>query len=164
MATTTFDVPEGLPYVDITREFNAPRDLIHRAYTDPELVPQWLGPRGYTMDLQKWEVRDGGAWRYVQTDPTGEKWGFHGVFHGPQTEERMVQTFEFEGAPGHVSLEALEFIERDGRTLVRNHAVYQSIEARDAMIESGMEEGVNDGFDRLDELLERLATPAGAGR
>jgi uncharacterized protein YndB with AHSA1/START domain len=76
----------------------------------------------------------------------------------------MLQTFEFEGAPGHVSLEALEFIERDGRTLVRNHAVYQSIEARNAMIESGMEEGMNDGFDRLDELIERLTAPAGAGR
>ena len=162
MGATKITAPAGIPFIDIEREFAAPRALVYRAYVDPELLKQWLGPRKYGMEVDVWEPRDGGRWRFVHRDAENA-YGFHGVFHGPQTEERMLQTFEFEGAPGHVSLEALEFIERDGRTLVRNHAVYQSIEARNAMIESGMEEGLNDGFDRLDELLERLATPAGAG-
>jgi uncharacterized protein YndB with AHSA1/START domain len=160
MATTTFDVPEGLPYVDITREFNAPRDLIHRAYTDPELIPQWLGPRGYTMDLETWEVRDGGAWRYVQTDPQGEKWGFHGVFHGPQTAEQMIQTFEFEGVPGHVSFSELRLEEQDGKTTAMTHVVFMSLEDRDGMIESGMKVGVVEGFERLDEIIAKLAPVA----
>ena len=160
MATTTFDVPEGLPYVDITREFNAPRDLIHRAYTDPELIPQWLGPRGYTMDLEKWEVRDGGAWRYVQTDPTGEKWGFHGVFHGPQTPDQMIQTFEFEGVPGHVSFSELRLEEKDGKTTARTHVVFMSLEDRDGMVQSGMEFGVVEGYERLDEIIAKLAPVA----
>ncbi|MEW5991677.1 MAG: SRPBCC family protein [Chloroflexota bacterium] len=162
MGATQIAAPAGVPFIDIEREFAAPRALVHRAYADPELLKQWLGPRRLVMEVEVWEPRDGGRWRYVHRD--GETaYAFHGVFHGPQTEERMVQTFEFEGAPGHVSLEQVEFIDLGGRTLVRNHSVYQSIEARDAMIESGMEEGMNDGFDRLDALFERLTAPAGAG-
>jgi uncharacterized protein YndB with AHSA1/START domain len=159
MSKTQIDVPAGVPFIDITREFDAPRDLVFRAYTDPELLVQWLGPRKYTMTIDKYDLRDGGQWRYVHTDDEGTAWGFHGVFHGDQTPERMVQTFEFEGAPGHVSLESLVLEERDGKTVVRNHSVYQSIEARDAMADSGMESGVNEGYDRLDEVLARLASP-----
>jgi len=159
MSSTRIDAPDGVPFIDITREFDAPRDLVFRAYTDPELLVQWLGPRKYKMTIDRWEPRDGGTWRFVHSDDQGNAWGFHGVFHGEQTPDGMLQTFEFEGAPGHVSLEKLVLEERDGKTTVRNHAVYQSIEARNAMIESGMEEGMNDGFDRLDDLLARL-TPA----
>jgi uncharacterized protein YndB with AHSA1/START domain len=164
MGTTKITAPAGIPFIDIEREFAAPRALVYQAYADPELLKQWLGPRKYVMEVEVWEPRDGGRWRYFHRD--GENaYAFHGVFHGPQTEERMLQTFEFEGAPGHVSLESVEFIERDGRTLVRNHSVYQSVEARNAMIESGMAEGLEDGFARLDELVERLTTqaPAAAG-
>jgi uncharacterized protein YndB with AHSA1/START domain len=157
MSATQIDAPAGVPFIDITREFDAPRDLVFKAYTDPELLVQWLGPRKYKMTVQSWEPRDGGKWRFVHSDDQGNAWGFHGVFHGEQTPDGLLQTWEFEGAPGHVSLEKLVLEERDGKTIVRNHAVYQSLEARDAMIESGMEEGVNDGFDRLDDLLARLA-------
>ena len=163
MGATKISAPAGVPFIDIEREFAAPRALVHRAYSDPELLTQWLGPRKYVMEVEVWEPRDGGRWRYVHRDGDNA-YGFHGVFHGPQTEERMVQTFEFEGAPGHVSLESVEFIDRGGRTLVKNHSVHQSVEARNAMIESGMEEGLNDGFNRLDELIDRLTTPDGAGR
>ena len=159
MSKTQIDAPAGVPFLDITREFDAPRDLVFKAYTEPDLLVQWLGPRKYTMTIDEYEPRDGGRWRYVHSDDDGNAWGFHGVFHGDQTPDGMLQTFEFEGAPGHVSLEKLVLEERDGKTVVRNHAVYQSIEARDAMVESGMEEGMNDGFDRLDDLLARLATP-----
>jgi uncharacterized protein YndB with AHSA1/START domain len=163
MGVTKITAPAGVPFIDIEREFAAPRALVHRAYSDPELLKQWLGPRKYVMEVEVWEPRDGGRWRYVHRD--GENaYGFHGVFHGPQTEERMLQTFEFEGAPGHVSLESVEFIDRGNRTLVKNHSAYQSVEARDAMVESGMAEGLEDGFNRLDELVARLTAPAGAGR
>lgn len=146
----------GLPFIDIRREFDAPRDVIFRAHTDPELLVQWLGPRGYEMTVDRWEVRDGGAWRYVSRDAEGNEFGFHGVFHGPPTPERLVQTFEFEGAPGHVSLDSLTLEERDGRTLVHIHSVHETVEARDAMVESGMEDGVQQGYERLDELVARL--------
>lgn len=160
MAKTQIDAPAGVPFIDMSREFDAPRDLVFRAYSDPELLVQWLGPRKYKMTVESWDVRDGGRWRYVNSDDEGNAWGFHGVFHGDQTPDGMLQTFEFEGWPGDVSLESLVFEETDGKTVVRNHAVYQTVQARDAMIESGMESGVNEGFDRLDELISRLREPA----
>jgi uncharacterized protein YndB with AHSA1/START domain len=159
MTKTQIDAPAGVPFIDITREFDAPRDLVFRAYSDPELIVQWLGPRKYTMNLDAWDARDGGTWRYTHSDDQGNAYGFHGVFHGDQTPDGMLQTFEFEGWPGHVSLESIRFEERDGKTIIRNHSVYQSVADRDGMIESGMEEGMNDGFDRLDELLTTLRQP-----
>jgi uncharacterized protein YndB with AHSA1/START domain len=161
MSTTQIDAPAGVPFIDMTREFDAPRDLVFRAYTDPELLVQWLGPRKYKMTVDSWDVRDGGKWRYVHSDDAGNAFAFHGVFHGDQSPDGMLQTFEFEGWPGHVSLESLVFEEKDGKTVLRNHSVYQSVEARDAMIESGMESGVNEGYDKLDELLAKLRQPVG---
>jgi uncharacterized protein YndB with AHSA1/START domain len=160
MAKTQIDAPAGVPFIDMSREFDAPRDLVFKAYTDPELLVQWLGPRKYKMSVESWDVRDGGKWRYVNSDDDGNAWGFHGVFHGDQTPDGMLQTFEFEGSPGNVSLESLVFEDEDGKTVIRNHSVYQSIQARDAMIESGMEGGVNEGFDRLDELIAKLRESA----
>lgn len=146
-----------MPQIVITREFDAPRELLFRAHTDPALLAQWLGPRGLTMTVDRWEVRDGGTWRYIHRDGDGNEYGFHGVFHGtPSAEGGIVQTFEFEGTPGHVSLETLTFEERDGKTVVRTNDIFQSVEDRDAMLQLGMAEGVNEGYERLDELLARL--------
>jgi uncharacterized protein YndB with AHSA1/START domain len=157
MSKTEISAPEGVPFIDVTREFDAPRDLVFRAYTDPDLLVQWLGPRKYEMRIDHYDARANGSYRYVHSDGTNE-WGFHGVFH-ELSPDAMVQTFEFEGAPGHVSLDRLSLEERDGRTIAHSHSVFQTVEARDAMIEHGMADGMNDGFDRLDELLARLATP-----
>ena len=159
MTKTQIDAPAGVPFIDITREFDAPRELVFRAYSDPELIVQWLGPRKYTMDLDAWDVRDGGTWRYTHRDEQGNAYGFHGVFHGDQSADGMVQTFEFDGWPGHVSLESITFEDRGGKTVIHNHSTYQSVADRDGMIESGMEEGMNDGFDRLDEVLAKLRQP-----
>jgi uncharacterized protein YndB with AHSA1/START domain len=156
MAKTQITAEPGAPFIEVTREFDAPRDLIYRAHTDPDLLAQWLGPRGMQMKVERWDVRDGGAWRYVHIDPDGNEWGFHGVFHGPPSPDRMVQTFEFEGAPGHVSLGTVTLEEDGGRTRVHVHSVYQSVEDRDAMIEGGMEVGMTEGYERLDELVARL--------
>lgn len=153
---TQITAEPGVPLITITSEFDAPRDLVFRAYTEPDLLMQWLGPRRFTGVVERQELRDGGRWRFVHSDDQGNAYGFHGVFHGEQSPDLMVRTFEFEGAPGHVSLEMLTIVERDGRSLVRSVAAYFSVEDRDAMLQGGMEDGVRDGNERLAELLERL--------
>ena len=146
----------GVPQVLTRREFDAPRDLVYRAFTEPDLLTQWLGPRKYTMTVDRFDLRDGGTWRYVHSDDDGNAWGFHGVFHGTASPDGMVQTFEFEGAPGHVSMDTATFEEHDGKTTVRTNTVFQSVEARDAMVDNGMADGMNEGYERLDELLAKL--------
>lgn len=157
MNTTTIVAEPGGQSLSITREFDAPREWLFRAFTDPDLLVQWLGPRRLSMTIDVFEARDGGKWRYRHQEPDGAEYAYRGVFHGAPSVNGIVQTFEFEGWPGRVSLEALTFEERDGKSTVRQNAVYQSVADRDAMIESGMESGVNEGFEKLDELLPRLA-------
>lgn len=157
MGKTQFTAEPGIPQIISEREFDAPRELLFRAWTEPDLLKQWLGPRNLTMEIDRYDVRDGGTWRYVHRDDEGNEYAFHGVFHGDPSPEGMVQTFEYEGYPGHVSLDTLTFEERNGKTIVRTNTVFQSVEARDGMMQSGMEYGVNDGYDRLDELIAKLA-------
>ena len=145
----------GVPQILTERAFDAPRDLVFRAFTEPDLLAQWLGPRGYTMTIDQFDPRDGGSWRYIHSDGDGNSYGFHGVFHSDPSPDGFVQTFEFEGAPGHVSLDTMVLEERDGRTIVRTNSVFQSVEARDAMVESGMADGMCQGYEQLEELLEK---------
>lgn len=156
MSETRITAEPGIPLITIEREFDAPRDLVFRAYTDPELIVRWLGPRELTTRIEEYDVRDGGRWRYISTDPDGNEFGFHGVFHGTPSPDVTVQTFEFEGVPGHVALETLTMTERDGRTFVRTVSSFQSVEDRDGMVESGMEHGVNDSHERMAELLATM--------
>ena len=146
----------GVPQVFTERTFDAPRELVFRAFVEPDLLVQWLGPRQYTMTIDRFDARDGGSYRYVHADDAGNAFGFHGVFHGEPSPDGFVQTFEFEGAPGNVSMDTLTLEERDGKTTVRTNSVFQSVEARDAMVQSGMAEGMNDGYDRLEELVAKL--------
>jgi uncharacterized protein YndB with AHSA1/START domain len=161
MGKTTITAPEGMPYIDMEREFDAPKELVHRAYLEPELVRQWLGPRRYEMVIDRWDARDGGGYRYVHKDGDVEH-GFRGVFHSMAI-DNLVQTFEYEGAPGHVSLDT-QVIEDmpGGRSRMRSHSVFLSVEDRDAMVEAGMGSGVEEGYTRLDELLQRLGASVGA--
>ena len=145
----------GVPFVDMVRELDASVVDVFRAYTDPDLVRQWLGPRGLVMEMGSWDARVGGNWAYVHIDPAGGRYGFRGVFHDVVENSSIVQTFEFDGVPGHVSLERVRFIDLGGRTRIESHAVFQSVEDRDGMVASGMESGVRDGYERLDELLAR---------
>ena len=161
MGTTRITAEPGLPFIDIEREFDAPRDLLFRAHVDPELLVQWLGPAKYEMRVERLEARDGGSWRYVHVDDTdGTEHGFRGVFHGEPSVDGILQTWEYEGFAGHVSLESLVFEEQAGRTTLRIHAVYQSVADRDGLIASGMEGGMNEGYARLDDLVARLAPVA----
>ncbi|HYO44591.1 MAG TPA: SRPBCC family protein [Candidatus Limnocylindrales bacterium] len=155
-ATMRITAEPGTALIETEREVNAPRDLVFRAWTDPVLLAQWLGPRRLTMRVDTYDVRHGGAWRYVHLDADGTEYGFRGVFHGEPTPDRIVQTFEFEGAPGHVSLDTLVLEDLGGRTLVRTISAYQGVEARDAMLNSGMAGGMDEGYAQLDELLARL--------
>jgi uncharacterized protein YndB with AHSA1/START domain len=146
----------GVPQVLTSREFDAPRELVYRAFTEPDLLVRWLGPRKYTMTIDRFDLRDGGTWRYVHADGDGNAFGFHGVFHGEPSLDGIVQTFEFEGAPGHVSMDTVTFEEENGKTIVRTNSVFQSVEARDAMVASGMEYGMKEGYERLEEVLAKL--------
>jgi uncharacterized protein YndB with AHSA1/START domain len=156
MSKTEITAEHGIPQIVMTRDFDAPRDLVFRAYTDPQLLVQWLGPRDLTTTIDRYDVCDGGKWRYVQTNSEGRQHGFHGIFHGAPSPEAIVQTFEYEGVPGHVVLDTIRFEERGGKTLVRTVASFQSVADRDGMVASGMERGVREGDERLDELLGKV--------
>ena len=146
----------------ITREFDFPRELVFKAFTDPKLYVQWLGPRQMKMTLEKFEPRSGGMWRYKHVDPAGNVHGFHGVNHEVLAPERLIDTFEYEGLPekGHVSLETARFEELPGRrTRLTIHSIFQSVTDRDGMVGSGMEQGITESFERLDELLAKTPVP-----
>jgi uncharacterized protein YndB with AHSA1/START domain len=147
----------ALPTVVIIREFDAPPDRVFQAHTDSDLLEQWLGPRGLTMRTDVFDARTGGSYRYVHSDADGNEYGFHGVFHEVRPSERIVQTFEFEGAAGEVTLETARFEDLGGRTRLTVTSVGESIEARDAMVASGMEYGIREGYERLDEVLATSA-------
>ena len=156
---TVLTVEPGKQEVFVTREFDAPRELVFKAYTDPKLYIQWLGPRDLTMQLVTFEPTNGGRWRYIHKDQHGNEFGFHGVNHEVLAPERIIGTFEFEGLPekGHVVLETVKFEELPGgRTRVTTQSVFQSVGDRDGMVQSGMERGVVDSNERLDGLLEKM--------
>jgi len=158
MSKTEITADPGVPLIVITRDFDAPRDLVFRAYTDPGLLVEWLGPRALTLTVDRYDVRDGGRWRYIHTDPEGHEHGFHGIFHGDPSPDGIVQTFEYEGVPGHVKLDTTTLEERGGQTRVRTVSSFQSVADRDGMVASGMEQGVREGNERLAELLAKLRT------
>jgi uncharacterized protein YndB with AHSA1/START domain len=155
-ATMRLTAQPGSPAITMEREVDAPRDLVFRAHTEPQLLARWLGPRRLEMRVDAFELRHGGAWAYTHIDTNGSEYAFRGVFHGTPSPDRIVQTFEFLGAPGHVSLDTLELVDIDGRTLIRTTSVHQTVEARDAMLAAGMEGGVVEGYERLDELVASL--------
>jgi len=155
---TTITVEPGKQELFVTREFDAPRALVFKAHTDPKLFVQWIGPRDLSTRLESFEPVSGGKWRFVQKDQDGHEFGFHGVFH-EVSPERVIQTFEFDGLPesGHVVLETLRLEDLpNGRTRLTTQSVYQSVADRDGMVQAGMEIGVVEGYERLDEILARI--------
>lgn len=157
MGETTLTAEPGIPQIVMTREFHAAPEVLFRAYTEPELIAQWWGPRRLTTKVDRFDLRHGGEWRFVHGDTDGEEYGFHGLFHGtPSVHEGIVQTWEYEGAPGHVHLETAVFEKQDGGTRLVLTASYPTVEARDAMVASGMEGGARETLDRLDELVGTL--------
>jgi len=153
---TVVQAEPGKQEVFITREFDASRELVFKAHTDPKLYVQWLGPHGYEMILESFEPVNGGKYRYIHKDTSGNEYGFHGAFHEISI-DNMVQTFEFEGYPGHVSLDCMSLEALPGnRTRATIHSIFQSVSDRDGMIQNGMEKGMSEGYERLDEILKTL--------
>lgn len=143
--------------ITITRDFDAPVDKVFRAMHDPDLIAQWIGPKRFT-DQEVTQVNEhGGTWTLVQRDDDGNEYGFRGVIHGTPTPELSQRTFEWLGLPGHVSFETMRLEDLgDGRTRVHGISLVNSVEERDGMFDSGMDVGVNEGYERLDDLLETL--------
>lgn len=157
MTKAKLNAEPGKHEIIMTRVFAAPRDLVFKVITDPMTIPQWWGPRNMTTIVDKMDVQAGGLWRFLHRDQQGNEFAFHGVYHSITAPERIVDTFEFEGMPGHVILETMTLeAQADGKTMLTVSSVFQSVADRDGMLHSGMEHGANDSYDRLDELLATM--------
>ena len=162
MNKTTVKAEPGKQELFIQREFEAPRELVFRTFTEPKLLAQWLSPCGMTIHVEKLEP-EGGSWRFIHSTPDGNTFGFHGVMHEVLPPERIIRTFEYEGLPekGHVILETLRMESLpNNRTSVIIQSVFQSVADRDGMVAAGMENGTAEAHALLDTLLASLRTKA----
>jgi uncharacterized protein YndB with AHSA1/START domain len=159
MAKSEFVIKPGTNEISVTRVFDAPRDLVFQAMTDPELIPKWWGPRRYWTKVDRMEAKSGGSWRFINGDSEGHEFGFHGVYHLVDAAERVIiQTFEWEGLPGHVALETMRLEDIGGsKTRMVQESVFQSVEDRDGAASSGMQEGAAETHDRLAEVIAELS-------
>ena len=140
-----------------SRIMDAPPELVFKAYTDPELIPRWWGPRRYATTVDKMDLRPGGVWRFVHRAADGGEYAFNGVYREIVPPKRLVYTFNYEGAPGHEAVETVTFEEAEGgKTRMTDHLLFETREERDGMLNSGMEEGAAETIDRLVELLREL--------
>lgn len=154
MSNADITVEPGTQTITITREFAATPEQLLQAHIDPELLTRWLGPKRLAMSIEHFEAKNGGRWAYSHVDEDGSEYKFRGVFHGDPSVDGITQTFEFLGFPGVVSLETMTFEDLgNGRTKLTGSSVYPSVETRDGMAASGMETGINEGYDKLDEIL-----------
>lgn len=146
----------GEPRIVVIRTFNAPRELLFRAYTEPDLVKRWLGPTGLEVVVNQLDPRHGGRWRWTHYDKSGRGYVFHGLYHGEPTPERIVQTYEFDQAPGTVYLNLITFDEADGVTTLTQRTVFFSTEDRDVYVAGGMERGIRASMQQLEDLVTEL--------
>ncbi|ASR37040.1 polyketide cyclase [Prauserella marina] len=155
---TRIHADEKVPTIEIVREFDAAPERVFRAHVDKDLYQRWIGPRSLTTRVLKWEARTGGEWAFANDRDGEEIAAFYGSFHEVRDSERIVWTFTYEGEPDSVALETLTFERLDGgRTRLRVLSVVKDFETRDGMLASGMETGVDEGYDKLDELLAKEA-------
>ena len=141
----------------MARVFDAPRELVWKVYTNPELVPEWWGPSQYTTVVDKMEVKTGGVWRYIQTDAEGNEFAFNGVYKEVTPPERLAYTFEFEPMAGHISTDTLTFEELPGgKTKITARTTFDTLEDLEGMLQSGMETGAVETWDRMEELLVKV--------
>ncbi len=154
---TKIDAIPGRQEILITREVNAPRDVVFKAFTDPKQYIRWIGPRELKTTIETFEPKPGGKYRYIQRDKKGHEFAFHGVYHEVKSPERIIETFEYEGLPekGHCALDSVRFESLPGnRTKIIEKSVFMSTEDRDGMLQADMKKGINESYERLDELLE----------
>jgi len=161
---TVITAEPGKQELFITREFDAPRELVFRAHTDPKLYEQWVGPNDLSMTVEKMDAFDGGSYRFLH-ERNGHVYAFHGVYHEVLEPERIIGTFEFDGLPetGHVIMGTTKFEDLgNGRSRLVHQSVFQSVQDRDGMVASGMERGVRDGYEKLDVILANRREPTNA--
>ena len=156
MPKTEYVIEPGKQEIISTTILDAPRELVFKAYTDPELFARWWGPRRYKNEIDKFESRPGGSWRVVQVGADGTRHGFRGVNHDVVAPERICATFEYEGFPRHVALQTATFEALGNKTRLVAHIVFESVMDRDGMVASGMQEGADESMERLAELLAEL--------
>ena len=156
MAKAEYVIEPGKQELWITRDFDAPRELVYKVFTDPKLVAQWFGPRTYKTTVDRMDARPGGLWRMVQKDDQGNEHAFRGVHHDAVAPERIIATFEYEGLPGHVLLQTVTFEAIGNKTRMAEQLVFQSVADRDGMVASGMQKGSDESMDQLAELLEKM--------
>jgi uncharacterized protein YndB with AHSA1/START domain len=156
---TQVTLDKDIPIVRITREFEAPVAKVYRAHVDADLYGRWIGPRDLSTTISQWDCRTGGSWRFVQADGEGNSYEFYGSFHEVRPDESIVQTFTFVGFPDSVSLDRVSFEDLgDGRSRLVATSLLDSFEARDAMVEAGMEQGITEGYEKLDDVLVTTGT------
>jgi uncharacterized protein YndB with AHSA1/START domain len=153
--TLTVTTPSDLEIV-LTREFDAPRALVFEALSKPEHLRHWWGQASSTLTHCEMDFRPGGTWRFVERDNDGQQWGFRGEVREIVPPERIVQTFEWEGLPGHISVETMRLEDLGGRTRITVTSVFDSVEDRDGMLQRGMEQGAGESYDRLEAYLKTL--------
>jgi uncharacterized protein YndB with AHSA1/START domain len=141
--------------VVIERTFDAPRDKVFKAFTTKELVEKWWVGPGYAVHVEKLEARDGGSWRFIQTDTDGQEFAFHGIFH-KVSPEMTIQTFEFEGVPNHPSLDKMTLIQKEGKTYMHIESTFTNVSDLNSMLQSGMEEGMQNTYNQLDKVLQDM--------
>ncbi len=156
MNETMFNVEPCTQEVLITRTFDAKRDLVFKTYTNPRYYPRWWGPERLDTKVKKMDVKKGGVWKIIQRDKDGSEYAFNGIFHRIDAPNEIVYTMEYEGMPGHVSMDIVDFTEQDGKTTMTERTVFQSVEDRENMLKTGMEEGMRESMDRFDQLLKSL--------
>jgi uncharacterized protein YndB with AHSA1/START domain len=155
-SSLTVSLPSDRQIV-LSREFDAPRELVFEAFTRPEHLARWWGPRGSTVHIDQHDVRPGGRWRFISRDSDGNEFVFRGEIREVVPPERIVQTFEFEPMPGHISVETLRLEDLGGRTRITVTSQFDSVEDRDGVLQSGMEKGAAESYDRLAEYLQTMA-------
>ena len=154
MTAKNFTVDREAREIRMERIFDAPRELVWKVWTNPDLIPKWWGPKTLVTTVDEMDLRPGGRWRFLQRDPNGMEYAFNGVYREIVPPERIVATFNFEPiGPGHELVEVVTFEEQDGKTKMTSKALYNTIEDLEGMLKSGMEEGANETMDRFAELL-----------
>ncbi|MGO2607899.1 MAG: SRPBCC domain-containing protein [Brachybacterium tyrofermentans] len=163
LTTATIEADPEVPLIRIVRDFRTTPAQLLRAHTDPELYARWVGPEALSTRIDLWDARTGGAWAFTNIDRvSGEEYAFHGSFH-EVAEDRIVQTFAFDGWPDGVSLETMRLEDLGGGwTRMRSTSLFDSFEGRGQMLDSGMDVGIHEGYAALDELLAADATAGGA--
>jgi uncharacterized protein YndB with AHSA1/START domain len=156
MPKTEYVIEPGKQEIISTTILDAPRELVFRAYTEPELFAQWWGPRRYRTEISKFDSRPGGEWHVTHVGEDGSRYEFRGVNHDVVAPERICATFEYLGVPGHVALQTATFEPLGNKTKLVAHQVFESVMDRDGMVASGMKDGADESMERLAEVLEAL--------